>query len=312
MPDVITLGETMAVMATTQAGRLRNSPHLRLGIGGAESNVAISLARLGISVAWASSLGTDELGDFVLSKVRGEGVDCTAVTRVNAPTGLYLRDNFSAGVRAFYYRKGSAASIMKVDHIDAQFLSNTKVLHTTGITMALSPTCEALAIEAAKAAKDQGIVVSFDVNFRSKLWGAQRARKSMEQILPYVDILFIGDDEAKLLWDDGDTSVAHHLASFGPKEVVLKQGALGATQLKDGRLVSALGFKVDVVDTVGAGDAFAAGYLAATLWDLSSLDKLRYANAMGAYCVMNMGDCENAPTRKELESFLNQEANIGR
>lgn len=312
MAEIVTIGETMAVLSPQRRGRLRNSSLLQLGVGGAESNVAISLARLGVRTAWVSALGRDELGDLVLSTVRGEGVDCSHVVRRDEPTGLYLRDEVAGSVRASYYRAGSAASMLSAEQFDATCLHGAHTLHLSGITLALSPSCCELVHAAATQAKAQSVRVSLDVNYRSRLWSTTQARQAIEALLPLVDLVFVGDDEAHALWGTGDRTLLHRLAEAGPSELVMKQGAEGALALYEGEFTQGSGLPVPVVDTVGAGDAFAAGYLAATTWGLGVAERLRYANAMGAYCVMNAGDFENAPSREELESFLDRRPTLRR
>jgi 2-dehydro-3-deoxygluconokinase len=313
MPEVVTIGESMAALTPSRPGRLAASRTLHLGIGGAETNVAISLARLGVSAGWVSALGQDELGDLVLNTVRGEGVDCSQVTRCEAPTGLYLRDeSANAQVRAFYYRSGSAAARMGAGQLQEDYLRGTKLLHLSGITMALSGSCRQLVHSAAQAARRRGVRVSFDVNYRSKLWSAPEARAAIDELLPLVDLLFAGEDEALLLWGEADAAWLERMAAAGPGEIVLKCGAQGAVGWQAGRLFPAAGLAVPVRDTVGAGDAFAAGYLAAHCWDCDMSQRLRYANAMGAFAVSTCGDYENAPRREELEAFLDQRASIGR
>ena len=137
--DVVTVGETMVLGVPPRPGRLRHATGLELKIGGAESNLAIALSRLGLSAGWASYLGDDEPGQLVLDRVRAEGVDTTRVRRVqDHPTGLYLREQVGTDVRVYYYRQGSAASTMQPKAFDLDYLSGAKFLHLTGITPALS------------------------------------------------------------------------------------------------------------------------------------------------------------------------------
>jgi 2-dehydro-3-deoxygluconokinase len=313
VPEVVTLGETMAVLTPTRPGRLASSRTLHLGIGGAESNVAISLARLGVASGWVSAVGQDELGDLVLSTVRGEGVDCAHVTRSEAPTGLYLRDQAGNDqVRAFYYRSGSAASRMGPGQLPETYLKGAKVLHLSGITLALSESCRELVHAAAQCARREGVVVSFDVNYRGRLWAPAAARSAADAMLEQVDILFAGEDEVELLWGESGPEWLARMRALGVGEVVLKRGAGGAAAARDGDVSQVAGLPVPVRDTVGAGDAFAAGYLAALCWGADVPQRLRYGNAMGAWCVMNHGDYENAPRRSDLEAFIEQRASIGR
>ena len=313
MPEVITAGETMVLGVPSRPGRLRHSPSLELKIGGAESNVAIALSRLGISAGWAGYLSADETGQLVLDRVRGEGVDTSQVRRLEgSPTGLYLRDNLGATVRAYYYRRDSAASRMAPEAFDAGYLEGARFLHLTGITPALSPDCGDFVLWAAREASSRGVEVSFDVNYRSKLWGPEEARSFVEEILPRVDLLFLSVDEAREILDREDEKFLRTLAGSGPDEVVLRRGAEGAFALANGSVSEQPAFLVSEVDPVGAGDAFVAGYLAGRLWRLDLDERLRVANAMGAFSVMTLGDYEGLPDREELWAFVEGREALGR
>ena len=311
--DVITAGETMVLGVPPRPGRLRHAGSLELKIGGAESNLAIALSRLGLSAGWAGYLGDDEPGQLVLDRIRAEGVDTSQVRRIKErPTGLYLREQVGTDVRVYYYRLGSAASTMQRDAFDAGYLGGAKFVHLTGITPALSEDCRAFVLQAAREAQASGVRVSFDVNYRSKLWGPEEAREFVEEILPDVYLLFAGDEEARALWGSDDETLVRDLARKGPKEVVLKTGSAGSLALVDGEVLEHPAFTVEEVDPVGAGDAFAAGYLAGHLWNLSADDRLRVANAMGALSVATLGDYEGLPDRDELRAFLEDERSLGR
>jgi 2-dehydro-3-deoxygluconokinase len=308
--DVITAGETMVLGVPPRPGRLRHATGLELKIGGAESNLAIALSRLGLSAGWASYLGDDEMGQLVLDHVRAEGVDTSQVRRIeDRPTGLYLREQVGTDVRVYYYRQGSAASTMAPKAFDPGYLSGVKFLHLTGITPALSRDCYAFVLWAVREA---GGRVSFDVNYRSKLWATEEARSFVEEILPDVSLLFAGDEEARALWGRDDGDLLRELARKGPEEVVLKRGGAGSLALVEDEILEHPAFAVAEVDPVGAGDAFAAGYLAGHVWDLPVRERLRVANAMGAMSVATLGDYEGLPARDELRAFLEGEESLGR
>ncbi|CAA9438093.1 2-dehydro-3-deoxygluconokinase [uncultured Rubrobacteraceae bacterium] len=308
--DVVTAGETMVLGVSARPGRLRHATGLELKIGGAESNLAIALSRLGLSAGWASYLGADEPGQLVLDRVRAEGVDTSRVVRVkDHPTGLYLREQVGTNVRVYYYRQGSAASTMQPEAFDPEYLSGVKFLHLTGITPALSEDCRAFVLWAVRGA---GARVSFDVNYRSKLWGTEEARSFVEEILADVYLLFTGDEEARALWGRDDEALVRDLARKGPEEVVIKRGGAGSLALIEDEILEHPSFTVAEVDPVGAGDAFAAGYLAGHVWDLPAEERLRVANAMGALSVATLGDYEGLPDRDELEAFLEGEESLGR
>ncbi|MGY1706231.1 sugar kinase [Geodermatophilus sp. SYSU D00697] len=312
-PRVVTAGETMVLVVPTAPGRLRHAGAVTLSIGGAESNVAIGLARLGVPASWVSALGEDELGELVLHRVRAEGVDTSAVRRdPDRPTGLYLREEVAGALRVYYYRRGSAASTLAPGAFDPAVLDGAAFLHLTGITGALSPEAAEFLAWAARTAKGAGVRVSYDVNYRSRLWEPAAARAATEALLPHVDVLLVGDEEARALWGWDDETCLQRLADAGPGEVVLKLGARGCAATVDGERLTAPGFPARQVDPIGAGDAFAAGYLAATLWDLDPVERLRTANAMGAFCVQNLGDYEGLPSRPELTAFLDRTVDLGR
>jgi 2-dehydro-3-deoxygluconokinase len=313
MPAVITAGETMVLGVPARPGRLRHAGRLELKVGGAESNLAIALSRLGILTGWISHLGEDEPGQLVLDRVRAEGVDASRVRRLPGyPTGLYLREKVGEEVRVYYYRRGSAASAMEPGAYDAGYLEGAEFFHLTGITPALSEECRAFALWAAREARRIGVRVSFDVNYRSKLWTPKEARGFAEELMPEVDLLFVGDEEALALWDRPDEEFVRELAKTGPQEVVLKQGQEGSLALVGGEVLHQPAFTVEEVDPIGAGDAFAAGYLAGHLWGLPPGERLRVANAMGAYSVMTLGDYEGLPNKEELEAFLEGKRALGR
>jgi 2-dehydro-3-deoxygluconokinase len=310
--EIVTAGETMVLGVPARPGRLRHASGLELKIGGAESNLAIALSRLGIPAGWASLLGDDEPGQLVLDRIRGEGVDTSRVRRTPGFTGLYLRETIGEQVRVYYYRRGSAASTMAPGAFDPGYLEGARFLHLTGITPALSEVCRAFTLWAAREARAAGALLSFDVNYRSKLWGPEEARSFVEEILPDVGLLFVGDDEAREIWGRDDEGLARELAASGPREVVLKRGGEGSLALADGRTVTQPAFRVEEVDPVGAGDAFDAGYLAGHLWGFPPEERLRAANAMGALCVATLGDYEGLPHAEELRAFLEGRKALGR
>lgn len=311
--SVVTAGETMMLITPAVPGRIRHAAGLVSSVGGAESNVAVGLARLGVEAKWLSALGDDEPGELVLSRLRAEGVDVTDVLRVpGRSTAIYLREQVAGATRVYYYRQGSAASTMSPDTFDPGVLAGARVLHLSGITAALSPECAAFVDWAARQARAAGLRVSYDVNYRSKLWDAAEARAATEAVLPLVDLLLVGHDEAEALWGWDPATCLERFPDLGPAEVVVKQGADGCVADIGGQRHRHEGFRVVEVDPIGAGDAFAAGYLAASVGGAEPEERLRTANAMGAFCVQSHGDYEGLPSRAELNSFINGTKELGR
>lgn len=314
MPEVVTAGETMILGVPAMPGRLRHAAGLELKIGGAESNVAIALSRLGVSAGWVSYLSADEPGQIVLDRIRAEGVDTSRVRRLEeAPTGLYLREKVGTEVRIYYYRRGSAASGMGPGAFDADYLQGARFLHLTGITPALSDDCRSFVLWAARRARASGVRVSYDVNYRGKLWSVAQAKAFTEEMLPHVDLLFVGDEEARALWDRDDEEFLRELSGgAAAQEVVLKRGERGSLVLIEGEIEEHSGYRVEEVDPIGAGDAFDAGYLAGHLWGLGPEERLRAANAMGALSVATLGDYEGLPAKEELNDFIEGRKRLGR
>ncbi|MFH8405836.1 sugar kinase [Streptomyces sp. NPDC018019] len=309
--SVLTFGETM--IALRGSGPLKLGGTMNVSIAGAESNVAIGLARLGHAVRWAGAVGDDEAGRLVLRTLRAEGVDVSAASvDPDAPTGLILFEPRLPDVtRVHYYRTDSAGSRLTPDILDRAFATVApQVLHLTGITPALSPTARAASAHALRLARDHGTLVCLDVNHRSRLWTAGQASAVLRDWIPYVDVLIASADELLLCLPPGSPSdiaaQARQLLAAGVDEVVVKLGPDGATSYThpkplfgDGSLHQPA-VPVRAVDAVGAGDAFVAGYLSALLDDEGVAGRLERAVITGSFAVASSGDWEGAPTRAEL------------
>ena len=309
-PYVVTLGETMALLRADQPGPLAHAPALGLGIGGAESNVAIGLARLGTDVVWCGRVGDDSLGVLVQREIRAEGVRTSVRVDPDAPTGLMIKERRTpATQKVAYYRAGSAGSRLAPDDVPAGLVEDAGLLHVSGITAALSASARATLLDAVDRARSAGVPVSFDVNHRASLWSAAEAGAFARDLLERVDLVFAGEDEAALVVGPHRRAedAAAELAALGPREVVVKRGAQGALSLVDGEVHSAPAVPVDVVDTVGAGDAFVAGYLAERVAGGSPAARLALAVTTGAFTCLTPGDWEGLPRREELSLLTDRE-----
>ena len=299
----MTFGETMAALRGT--GPLRLGGDLTLSIAGAESNVAIGLARLGHQVAWVGRVGDDELGQLVLRTLRAEQVDVTAaVVDTERPTGLLIFEpRIADTVRVAYYRAGSAGGALGPDDVLPHLRPGLRLLHVTGVTAALGPQAAEALRQAVRCAHDLGAQVSLDVNYRSRLWPGDRAREVLQPLAAQVDLLFASDDELRLVAPDPGADVAasaRQLLQSGVAAVVLKRGADGAAAHTANGVAKAAARIVPVVDVIGAGDAFAAGYLSAYLDGRQVAACLDRANVVAAFAVAQRGDWEGLPTRAEL------------
>lgn len=298
MTDVLTFGEAMANMRGQ--GALRLGGTFRLTVAGAEANVAIGLARLGHSSRWAGRVGADETGALVTRTLRAEGVDTAYLTTdTEAPTGLMLLEHRTADlVRVDYYRKNSAGSRLSPEAVAPALTSPTRILHVTGITVALSATAAAAVRHAVTHAHDQGWTVSLDVNHRSRLWTRDAAAEALRPLLPHVDILVASADELPIVTDDAAPPAA--LLAQGIREVVVTRGKDGASAVTSQGTVTQPAAAVTAVDPVGAGDAFVTGYLSGLLDGLDIPERLARGTAVASFAVSTYGDWEGLPTRAEL------------
>ena len=312
---LLAVGETMALLTAAEVGRLRHASSLTLGVAGAESNVAIGARRLGCPAAWVGRVGDDELGELVVSRIRAEGVDIGGVVRdPGAPTSLMLKERRTAAmVRVLYYRRHGPGSRLEPGDLDPARVAAAGVLHVTGITPALSDSARATVEHAVELAREAGVPVSFDLNYRSALWPPERAAAVYRDLAARADLVFASDDEAELLGLNGDPAdLARGLASLGSGHAVVKLGERGAVAAVDGRVHAVDPVPVQAVDPVGAGDAFVAGYLAETLAGRPVADRLATAAACGAFAVTVPGDWEGLPSRAELTALTHRPGTVQR
>ncbi|OCC09372.1 sugar kinase [Streptomyces sp. PTY087I2] len=310
--DVVCLGESMVTFLPSQPGRLADVPSFGRGIGGAESNVACALAAAGHRAAWVGRVGADGFGDHLVETIGSYGVDTSAVRRDPVrPTGIYFRTATDRGTdthEVAYYRAGSAASAMSPANVPYEELFAGRILHLSGITAALSGDCLALLRELT-AARPGRPLVSFDVNHRPHLWRGGPADASvLLELARRCDLVFVGEDEAEEAWGIVGAEAIRG-AVPEPSVLVVKRGSAGATVfasgLRPGPRSSIAGgaemvthvpaLRVDVVAAVGAGDAFAAGFLSATLRGLSVRDRARHGHLMAAAALTVPGDLADPP-----------------
>jgi 2-dehydro-3-deoxygluconokinase len=304
--DVLTIGESLGLMVPDGPGRLSQGRGMRLGFGGAESNVAIGVARLGGTAGWAGRLGSDGIGDLIRRELRAEGVEVHAAIDDAAATALMIKERPRPGSsRVSYYRSVQAGSRLTAADIPDGLVERARILHITGISAGLGQAPLAAVHAAIDRAKAAGVLVSFDVNHRSALWRDGRdARRAYRELAARADIVFAGDDEATILVDGTDPwEQLDGIRSLGGGCVVIKLGARGAIAAEGDERVTRDALRVEVVDTVGAGDAFVAGWLAETVLG-SSLDRrIDTSIACGALACTVDGDWEAAPTRLELSAL---------
>jgi 2-dehydro-3-deoxygluconokinase len=301
MHEVVTLGECMAVLYPDEAVPLDRASTLAIDIAGAEANLAIGLSRLGHSVQFISRVGADPFGQRIRATLTAEGVDIAhLLTDTTAPTGVFFREWLPDGLRrVFYYRAGSAASQMTPEDLPPAAFTGVRLVHLTGITPALSPNCAVTIAKAVELAHAAGALVSFDPNYRAKLWDAAKAQMVLLPLMAQADILLIGHEDAQALFGvEEKSSILARGAELGVQIVVLKRAEHGVSAWAPGISLEIEAERVEaVVDPVGAGDGFNAGFLSGWLRGYSLEDALRSGARIGAAAVATVGDYAGYPRR---------------
>jgi sugar/nucleoside kinase (ribokinase family) len=308
--DIATLGEAMVMFVADSAGQLEQVPRFSKRTAGAETNVAIGLARLGFSVGWQSRLGDDSMARFLLAAIGGEGVDVSRVAcHAGERTAFMFKGRVDDGSDPpiEYHRQGSAASRFGPEHLDEAQIVSARHLHVSGVFPALSASTLAATRRAMAVARAHGKTIGFDPNLRPSLWPSREAmRETINALAADADWVLPGIEEGRLLSGlDTPEAIARFYRERGARRVIVKLGADGAyfddIDIGCGRVAA---FPVaEVIDTVGAGDGFLVGVTSALLEGRSLADAARRGAWIGARAVQVRGDTEGLPTRAQLDDF---------
>lgn len=312
--DVVTFGETMLRLVPPTTMRLGQTDTLGISFGGAESTVAANLARLNRSVAWLSRVPDNPLGHQLLQMMRGYGVDVdSAVVDPTGRLGLYFVEMGSAprGIRVWYDRKHSAASQMTPADLPEGWIERSRWLHVTGITPALSPSCHETVLAAVRRAKDAGVTVSFDVNYRGLLWSPEDAGRTLDPLCEQADVVFVARRDALSLFGiNGELDEAAGIAQLRwGGTVVVTSGEQGAVAHDGSVLYRTEAVPTTIVDRLGAGDAFTSGVIDQLLAAQPLDAALRFGAAMAALKLSAWGDIAFV-TRAEVERVAREKSAI--
>lgn len=287
---VFCYGEAMVLVAPLIPGPLSERPQCSLSPAGAEFNVAAHLAGLGCDVQWISALGKDPLADIILDEADRRGVGTSYVSLdPGHPTGIYLKSSEAGETRMLYYRKGSAAAAFDLVEGMSDVSTIPSIIHTTGITPALSPAARNSVEQLLEGKIFTGSTVSFDVNYRPALWGDVSASDVLLSVAQRSGIVFVGRDEAETVWGTSTADEIRRLIDR-PRHLVVKDGAEKAIEFDGDIAVECSAPSVDVLEPVGAGDAFAAGWLAGYDRGLPSMSRLRLGHFMASQALQHHGD----------------------
>jgi 2-dehydro-3-deoxygluconokinase len=313
--NVLTIGDALITMNPMTTGPMRYVTEFERKIGGAELNFAIGIARLGLSSKWIGRLGKDEFGKVIYNFSRGEGIDVTDVKLVEGlPTSLNfkeIRDDGSG--KTFYYRSNSPILTLEPTDITDEMFEKVDLIHLTGVYLSIDKKNRFIVNKIMEMARKYNITISFDPNIRLKLWSIEEAREVYKEILPSVDILLTGLDEIRLITEkdsqDDLSALAHE---YNIRDLVIKDGGNGSMLYRDGEWTKEKAFDIKVIDTVGAGDGFDAGYVFGFLNNYNPKELLRFANGVGALVTTVSGDNEGLPYLEEVKAFINNEPIIER
>ena len=298
--DVVALGEPLYELNRQPDGRYLP------GFGGDTLNVAVAAARLGSRTAYISRLGADIFGDEIRALMRGEGVDDRAVALdPEAPTGLYFVTHGPAGHVFTYRRKGSAASLIAPQELDRGLIASARFLHASGISQAISATAAETVSAAIGLAAEAGVKVSFDTNFRPRLWSVKEARPAIVKAAAQADIVKTSIEDSEALFGLSDPgAIAQHMLSLGAHAVVVTLGRNGVLLATREGTEHVPGLAVPAVDATGAGDAFTGALLSELARGQPLTQSARFANAAAALSTLGYGAIAPLPTRQAVEALL--------
>jgi 2-dehydro-3-deoxygluconokinase len=307
---VLTLGETMVLLDGVEGEGLVLGERFRLRVAGAESNFAVALRRLGVDVAWVSRLGRDAFGDLVRAALAGEGLDLGHVRRDAAPTGVFFKWHEAGSSRVLYRRAGSAASRLEPGDVPQAAIEAAGLVHLTGITMALSGSARRTVVETARRARAAGAAVTFDPNYRPALWeSAPAAGESLREVLPFVDWVLCGLDEGCAVFGASTPAELRTvLLDAGARDLAVRVGERGTVVWAGEESLPVPPRRLErVVDEIGAGDGFAAGFVFGLLHGLAPPGCARAGNIVAARALRGTGDWETFPYLAEVEDELFEE-----
>ncbi|MBT6274118.1 MAG: sugar kinase [Chromatiales bacterium] len=300
MPDLICMGEPLVEFNQQPDGRYLQ------GFGGDAANCAVAAARLGLDVALVTALGQDSFGDAIVAMLEGEGVSTDAIARdAEAPTGIYFVVHTREGHQFEYRRVGSAASLFGAERLPVALLGQSRALHVSGISQAISPTADAAVDAAIEAANGAGALVFYDTNFRARLWSAERARRAMERVLPRCTVALPGLEDARILTGLHDPGqIVDAYLGYGVRVVALTMGGDGVLVATADDRATIEPITSELVDATGAGDAFDGAFISHYLESCDAFAAANFANAAAALSVRGFGAIAPLPRRDQVDSLL--------
>jgi len=306
MPDLLSIGECMVELFSDQP--IEEADTFTRSLAGDSFNLLVAAQRLGTSTGYITRLGDDPFAGYLLNTWQSEGIDTAAAKTVAGFNAMHFVALLQGGEREFvYYRKGSAPSTMHPDDLDPEYIGAAKIQHLSGITQAISSSARATVLKAAQIAKDKGVAVSYDPNYRHQLWSHDDAREAMEEVLPYVDYMLPGApaDSSVLLGTDDAHETVRYFRDRGVPVVAVTRGELGAVVGSGDGVFEVPAYRPDgPIDTTAAGDAFKGGFVHGTLSGMSLEDAARLGTVTAGLKLRGRGALTGMPYRDEVFAVL--------
>ncbi len=308
MPEIVSLGEPLVEFNSEAVGGPRAGSLYSIGFGGDSSNFAVAVSRLGGRSGYLSKVGADSFGGLLQDLWHEEGVDASAViVDPDHPTGLYFIMRYGATTEFVYRRAGTAASTLSPADLPDGWVEGAKLLHTTGITQAISTTASETVFAAIERARAAGTKISYDPNIRPAIWPIHTARAVARHTISLVDIAVPNLEEGRLLTGYEDPrAIAAELLELGVPLVVLKMGGSGAIVATPEGLEPIPSLPVRAKDPTGAGDTFDAAFAVATVEGRDPVDAATFAAAAASQVVQNLGAVHPVPTRRQADALLEE------
>ena len=310
MPDLISIGECMIELFAEEP--IETADTFTRSLAGDSFNICVAAQRLGTSTGYVTRLGDDPFADYLLGTFQSLGIDTSGVKKVEGFNAAHFVALMPDGNREFvYYRAGSAPSTLQPDDLDPDYIGSAKVLHCSGVALAISESARATVMRAAQIAKERGIKVSYDPNYRHQLWSTEDMRKAASELLPYVDYFLpnVPDDSQALMGSDDPYEVVDHFRGLGVPVVAVTHGEHGAVIGCDEGIFDIPAYSPDgPIDTTGAGDAFNGGLIHGLLNGLSVPEAGRLGTLTAGLKLRGRGALSGMPTIDEVEAIMGESA----
>ena len=293
--EVTTIGSTMIRLSVPAGERLETAGTYSVHTAGTEGNTMVALSRMGCRTGWVSRLKKDAFGQRIEKDIHGFGVDTSRIIWTDKDRNEVFYVEYGErprGIQVIYDRSGSALSNIQFDEVDSEYLLDTHILHMTGILPALSDHCLKTTEKAMIAAQNANVKISFDVNYRSKLWTPKQAARTLHPLIEMSDVLFLTQEDAKDLFDlsgSPEQILESSYDQFHPEICIITLGGEGGVAFDGTRHYRCRAYDVHIIDRLGAGDSFTAGFLCGYLEESIEM-AMKYASAMAAIKLGIRGD----------------------